>query len=87
MSPAMLLIDTNVVEIIMITITSLVGICSISASLEGYFLGNMHWYERLLCLAGGLVMIYPGLNTDLIGFACAAVVVVLQVMSRKKVAA
>lgn len=87
MSPAMLLIDTNAVEIIMITITSLVGICSISASLEGYFMGNMHWYERILCLAGGLMMIYPGLNTDLIGFACAAVVVVLQVMSRKKAVA
>lgn len=87
MSPAMLLIDTNAVEIIMITITSLVGICSISASLEGYFLGNMHWYERILCLAGGLMMIYPGLNTDLIGLACAAVVVVMQFMSRKKAVA
>lgn len=87
MSPAMLLIDTNAVEIIMITITSLVGICSISASLEGYFMGNMHWYERILCLAGGLMMIYPGLNTDLIGFACAAVVVVMQFMSRKKAVA
>lgn len=83
MSPAMLLIDTTIPEVIMICITSLVGICGISAALEGYFLGNMTWYERLLCLAGGLMMIFPGTTTDLMGFALAAAVVGLQFLRRK----
>lgn len=83
MSPAMLLIDTTVPEVIMICITSLVGICGISAALEGYFLGNMAWYERLLCLAGGLMMIFPGTTTDLLGFALAAAVVGMQFLRRK----
>ncbi|MBQ2946094.1 MAG: TRAP transporter permease [Clostridia bacterium] len=83
LNPAMLLIDTNVPEVILICITSFIGIFAVSASLEGYFLTNMKWYERILSAAGGLLLIYPGLVTDLIGVALIAVPVVLQVVKSK----
>ena len=84
MSPAMLLIDTNVLEVILICITAFIGICCISASLEGYLLEHMPWYERLLCLVGGLMLILPGTVTDLGGIALAVIVVALQFVARRR---
>ena len=85
LNPAMLFIDTTIGEIILICITSLVGIFAVSASLEGYFLHHMAWYERVLCVIGGLLLIYPGIVTDAIGLALAGVVVIIQIATKKKV--
>ena len=84
LNPAMLLVDTSIPEIILISITSLVGIFAVSAALEGYVLHRMPAYQRIMSLAGGLMLIYPGLTTDLIGLGLFAAVVVMQVMARKK---
>ncbi len=86
LNPAMLFIDTSVWEVIQISITSLVGIFAVSASLEGYLMHRMPWLERILCLVGGLLLIYPGLVTDMIGIGLVAVIIVLQFATRKKAA-
>jgi len=84
LNPAMLFIGTtSVFEVVLICVTSLVGIFGVSASLEGYLLCSMKWYERVLSAAGGLLLIYPGLVTDLIGLALVAAVVVFQIISKK----
>jgi len=84
LSPNMLFIDATVPDVILICITSVVGMFAVSASLEGYFLHNMKWYERIASLAGGLLLIYPGLQTDLIGLGILAVVVLIQFLAKKK---
>ena len=84
LNPAMLFIDTDVYEVILICITSLVGIFGVSAALEGYFLCNMSWYERAISVAGGLLLIYPGIVTDAIGLALVAVVLAIQFIKKKK---
>ena len=84
LNPAMLFIDTTAIEIVQICITSLVGIFAVSASLEGWFLCHMKWYERLLSLMGGLLLIYPGLITDGIGLGLVAVMAILQMVDNKK---
>ena len=84
LNPAMLFIDTSVGEVILICITSFVGIFAVSAALEGYFLGHMRWYERVVSAMGGLLLIYPGLVTDTIGLALVGTVAVLQIFTRKK---
>jgi len=86
LNPAMLFIDTSVLEVIQICITSLIGIFAVSASLEGYLMHRMSWVERIISIAGGLCLIYPGLVTDLIGITCVALVVVFQFATRKKAA-
>ncbi len=83
LSPAMLFIDTTVWEVILICVTSLVGMFAVSASLQGFFLCKMPWYERIVSAVGGLLLIYPGLVTDSIGFALLAVVAVLQLLDRR----
>ena len=59
LNPAMLFVDTNAFEVITICITSFIGICAISAALEGYLMRHMNALQRLLSAAGGLLLIYP----------------------------
>lgn len=84
LNPAMLFIDTDVFEVILICITSFVGIFGVSAALEGYFLCNMSWYERIVSVAGGLLLIYPGIVTDVIGIALVGIMFVIQFIKKKK---
>ena len=84
LNPAMLLIDTGAGEVILIAITSIVGIFGVSSALEGYLLRDMPWYQRLMSVIGGLMLIYPGLVTDLIGLGLMAIVVILQIIAKKR---
>jgi len=84
LNPAMLLINTTVWEVILICITSLIGMFGVSAALEGYLLKQMRWYERILSAAGGLLLIYPGLITDVVGLTLVGIVVLIQIISKKK---
>ena len=84
LNPAMLFVDTTAWEIISISITSLVGMFALSAALEGYLLHGMPWYQRIMSAVGGLLLIYPGLVTDAVGLGLVAIVVVLQLVVRKK---
>ena len=84
LNPALLFIDTSVPEVISICITSLVGMFGVSMALEGYLLCNMRWYERIVSIIGGLLLIYPGAVTDIIGLLIVTVVVLLQYIDRKK---
>ena len=67
MNPAMLFIDTTLPEVISICITSVAGIFGVSAALEGYLFRPIPWYLRIACAAGGLLLIYPGITTDVLG--------------------
>jgi len=85
LNPAMLLIDTTPVDVILIIITSLIGMFAVAASLEGYMFHRMQWFERIMSAVGGLLLIYPGIVTDSIGVALVAIVVAVQVITKKKV--
>ena len=67
LNPAMLFIDTTPGAVILIVITSLIGMYGVASGLEGYMFRNASWWERLLSIAGGLLLIYPGIVTDTIG--------------------
>ena len=85
LNPAMLFIGTNGVwDVITIVISSLIGIFGVSAALEGYIVEHMAWYERLICIVGGLALIYPGLVTDLVGLTLVGAVVAIQIIKRSK---
>ena len=83
LNPAMLFIDTTAGEVILIVITSLIGIFGVSAGLEGYIFRNASWWERLLSVAGGLLLIYPGIVTDVIGLVLVGLVIVIQFLEKR----
>ncbi len=84
LNPAMLFIDTSVLEVILISITSLVGMYAVASSLQGYMLCNMLWIQKILSLIGGLFLIYPGYITDLIGLSIFLLVVLTQFIEKKR---
>lgn len=83
-NPAMLLLNTNVGEVIIITITALVGMFGISAALEGYALRKSVIIERILFGVSGLLLIFPETTTDIIGLSVISVLVVLQYLQKKQ---
>ena len=84
MNPSMLLMDQGVLAAIQVIITSFLGIFGVSSALEGYIVARAPWWQRILLAAGGLSLIDPTWQTDLIGLAVIAVVVVIQIATRKK---
>ncbi|MDD6107648.1 MAG: TRAP transporter permease [Clostridiales bacterium] len=83
MNPSMLLMDQGVLAAIQVIITSFLGIFGVSSALEGYIVARAPWWQRILLAAGGLSLIDPTWQTDLIGLAVIAVVVVIQIATRK----
>ena len=81
----MLFVDTTFFEVVLIVITSIIGIFGVSAALEGFFLSRMTWYERIISAIGGLLLIYPGIVTDIVGISLVGVVAVLQMISKRKI--
>ena len=87
LNPALLFVDTSIVGVISISVTSFIGIFAVSASLEGYLRCDMPWYQRVVCCAGGLMLIFPGLATDTIGILLVGTVLVMQYLSCKSTTA
>ena len=86
LNPAMLLIDTNPLEVIQVIITSVVGIVAIAAGLEGYLEGSLMIVFRIVLIAAGLLLLVPGTLTDVIGIGVVALVMVFQIIRKKKAA-
>ena len=56
-------------EITVAVLTGGVGVVALAAGLEGYFIRSATWLERGFFVAAALLLIDPGLVTDLIGAA------------------
>lgn len=79
-NPQLLLVIGNpsVWEIIQMCATSLIGIYSISAGMEGYMHHAAPIWQRILLIAGGLMMVVPDLLTDIIGLVIIVSIVLIQ---------
>ena len=84
MNPVMLFEgNPGVFQIILIVITSVIGIFGVSSALQGYILTNMNPVQRIMAGAAGLLLIDPGLITDTVGISLIAAVIVWQVLQKK----
>lgn len=84
LNPAMLFVNTTALQVVLVVITSLIGMIGVAAALSGYLLRPMNPLIRLLSLVGGLLMMYPGTSTDVIGFVIFALAIFWQVISAKR---
>lgn len=79
-NPAMLMIDTTniqinatefnlppITSILIIVLTSVVGIIALSAAIEGFFKTNMNIIERMILGLGAIFSITPEILTDILG--------------------
>ena len=84
LNPQMLLIDATPLKIILIIITSLLGIFGIAAGLNGYLLKKIPAVSRVILIISGILMMDPRTTTDIIGFALLAVIVLVQYFTARK---
>ncbi|WP_304332390.1 TRAP transporter permease [Brachyspira innocens] len=83
-NPDILMINTTISDIIPILITSLIGMFGVSAGLEGYVFRKCKPYERILFIIAGLLSIYPEFYTDIIGIGIIAILVIVQIITKRK---
>lgn len=87
LNPAMLLIDTTPIQVVLVVITSIVGVFGVAAALNGYLRRPLHPLLRVVIGVGGLLMMDPSTLTDVVGVVLLAAVVVFQAVGANKVAA
>lgn len=78
LSPVVLMIDATPIGLITVLVTSIIGMVGLSASMIGCLVKPMNGLERVVMFIGGLLMIQPGLVTDMVGFLLLAFVLFLQ---------
>ena len=83
LSPELLLVDGLTAELLLSLLTAIVGMVALSSSLIGYLIAPLGKLERLILGAGGLMMIKPGLVTDIAGVAIFAAILFLQLRKRR----
>jgi TRAP transporter 4TM/12TM fusion protein len=66
-------------------VCAVVGILLFAGGLHGYFLTRAPMWQRVLLVAGGLSLVYPGIWTDIAGATLAAVVILAQLFERSRV--
>lgn len=87
LSPEMLWIDTDALEVIRIVISSVIGMVGVAAGLEGYLLIPAKVWERLIFIAGGILLVIPSIATDIVGIILLAIGVALQLIRKKQTSA
>jgi TRAP transporter 4TM/12TM fusion protein len=82
-NPQLLLQGVTFFEFLHLLVSAMVGIVALAGGMMNYLLTRNTFPERILLMAGGIGMIYPGLLTDLLGFAALLLVILLQVLRRR----
>src|SRR5690625_4518583 len=84
LEPALLMIDTNFFEIVLILATAITGMIAIGAGMIGYWYTKLNVISRIISLIAGLLLIYPGTYTDIVGVVIFVFMLVMQLISNKK---
>ena len=83
-SPVMLWIGATPLNVVQIIFSSLIGMLSLSAGVQGFMLSKISPPFRILAVIGGLTLIHPGIVTDLVGLCLIILLVAVQVISWRK---
>lgn len=81
-SPAILMVDVSILEIVWITITAILGMIGVGAAVIGYWYRPINWIERLILLAAGIAMIYPERISDISGLVVLGIMFVIQMYTK-----
>ncbi|QBP41676.1 TRAP transporter permease [Paenisporosarcina antarctica] len=84
LSPELLMIDTTIPQLIWVLITAISGMISIGAGMIGYWYRQVKWYERILAVGAGILLIYPEGISDTIGLTLFLSLFAIQYFTRDK---
>lgn len=78
LNPELLLTEGLTAGLLISICTAIIGMVALSSSLIGFLAANLKIFERIILAAGGLMLIKPGLVTDLIGVSIFAAILIFQ---------
>ncbi len=84
MSPVLLLIDVTVIQAITAIISATVGVVAFASAVQDFFITKTKIWERVLFLAGALMLINPDVMMDLFGLIIVAVPVITQYLRSRR---
>jgi TRAP transporter 4TM/12TM fusion protein len=84
--PSLLFVG-SIWEILSSFISASIGVIMLAGGLIGWFAWKTNIVERLLLVAGAVLLIKPGIYTDIVGLIFLGIVIVLQRARKKKAAA
>ncbi|MFS0559126.1 TRAP transporter permease [Terribacillus sp. 179-K 1B1 HS] len=83
-APELLLVGTsNYLEVAWIFLTAFLGMIVIGAGMIGYWFRKLYWPERLVAIAAGLALIYPGVWISIAGLVVFAALIAAQYMYKR----
>lgn len=83
-NPELLLVGGTMLSRVGSALSAFIGVLVLAAALQNYLLKPMNVVQRLLMFAGAVLLIFPGLKTDLMGVVLAAAVYFWQKLSYGK---
>ena len=84
--PALLLMG-DWPTILQAVFTAMLGVVCLASSMQGWLFTESSPAERVMMFVAGIVLVYPGLLTDLIGFGTASLVFFIQIARKKRLCA
>lgn len=79
-----LLMEGGVLDILWSLVTALIGAYLLASGFEGFFFRwSLKWFERPLIILGAVMLIVPGMVTDLVGIAIIVVEFVTEFMFKR----
>lgn len=79
-----LLMEGGVLDILWSLVTALIGAYLLASGFEGFFFRwSLKWFERPLMILGAVMLIVPGMVTDLVGIAIIVVGFVTEFMFKR----
>lgn len=86
-APVLLFVSStgfNLLEFSYAAASCVLGVVALSASVVGYFIAPMGWFERMLTGFAGLIAIAPSWESDLVALAVAAPALIMQIIARRR---
>lgn len=78
MSPMILMINATAFGLIFSTVTAILGMVGVSSAMIGYLADHSKPIERVILFVGGILMIIPGVETDIPGMIILVAIMLLQ---------
>jgi len=84
-SPSLLMIG-DWPTIVSSSISAIIGVVLFAGGLHGYLVTAANYWQRPMLIVGGLLLIKPGLQSDIVGAALALIVIATQLSARRALA-
>ena len=83
-APVILMVKATPMEVMVAAVSAVTGMWGLGLAMIGYWYTDVHWTVRIVSFMAGLMLIAPGLMTDVMG---AAILVGIYFLQRRKLSA